>query len=168
MIPRFAGKVGPTDPGRVSSTITVDSHLAYLRAPVPKNVYQPSCANTVYDQACGLNRSIYETTVMVTSVSADGIEVGISGAALLNSRYQGGFARFIGSGSNAGQQVTVWDNSMGGLTLLYPFPAALHVGDTLAIAPGCQKSMPACAAFDADWKDRFRGHPHVPKPETLL
>lgn len=170
IIPRFAGRVGPTDPGRTTSTITVDSHLAYLRAPVPKNVYQPSCSNTVYDGTCGLNRASRETHVTVTSVSDDGLTIGITGATLVAGKYLGGFARFTGLNSpNANQQATVWNNTTNSVTLLYPFPADLYVGHTLALAPGCTKTMTACADFDAaGWRNRFRGHPHVPVPETML
>lgn len=170
VIPRFSGKVGPTDPGRTMSTVTVDSHLAYLRAPVPRNVYQPSCSATVYDSTCGLDRASRETHVSVASVSADRLQIGVSGATLVAGKYLAGFARFTGlTGSNANQQVTIWDNTASQITLLYPFPADLHVGHTLALAPGCTKTMAACKAFDlAGWKNRFRGHPHVPVPETLL
>lgn len=168
IIPRFTGKVGPTDPGRSRSTVVVDSLLAYLRAPVPRNLYQPSCGNTVYDSACGLNRPSRETHVTVTSVSPDGLTVGISGATLVANKYQAGFARYTSLGSNVAQEVTVWGNTSNTVTLLYPFPAPLLVGNTLALAPGCPKTITACQAFDAGWKDRFRGHPHVPVPETTL
>lgn len=170
VVPRFAGRVGPTDPGRSLSTITVDSHLAYLQSPVPKNVYQPSCSNTVYDTTCGLDRASRETHVTVASVSEDRMTVGITGAVLAADKYLAGFARFTGLlGGNVNQQVTVWGNTASVVTLLYPFPDDLNVGDTLALAPGCPKSMVACAAFDsAGWRNRFRGHPHVPVPETTV
>lgn len=168
VIPRFAGKVGPCVPGRVSSTITVDSMLAYLRAPVPRNVYQPGCANTMYDAACGLNRAAYESIVTVVSITADALTVAVT-PAMTASRYLGGFARFVGTGANAGQQVTVSDNSESALSLLSAFPAPLSVGQTLAVAPGCSKSMAACEAHDATgWRDRYRGYPYVPEPETQL
>lgn len=166
VIPRFTGKVGPCNPGRMSSTVTVDSLLAYLRAPVPRNVYQPSCANTIYDGACGLNRAAYETSVTVTTISADGLTVGFTGPALTASAYFGGFARFAGAGGNVSQQVTIKDNGAASLVLLYPFPAPLLPGDQLAIAPGCAKTMAACNGYGNII--RFRGHPHVPVPETML
>jgi uncharacterized phage protein (TIGR02218 family) len=166
VIPRFTGKVGPCDPGRGKSKVTVESLLAYLRAPVPRNVYQPSCANVVYDAACGLSRAASETTVTVTSVSADGLTIGLANS-LTSGRYLAGFARFVAADvGNAGQIVTVADNSANALTLLYPFPDDLLPGDLLAIAPGCAKSMSACVAFGN--LQRFRGHPHVPVPETML
>lgn len=170
IIPRFSGRIGPVDPGRTKSTITVDSHLAYLRAPVPRSVYQPSCGNNVYDSACGLDRASREQHVTVTSVSADGLTIGVSGATLTAGKYVGGFARFTGLNSpNVNQQVTVWGNASNQLTLLYAFPADLIVGHTLALAPGCPRTTSACAAFDpSGWRNRFRGHPHVPVPETML
>lgn len=167
IIPRFAGKVGPCTPGRMTSTITVDSMLAYLRAPVPRNVYQPSCANTVYDGACGLDRASREVLVTVSAISTDALTISVP-STLVASAFAGGFARFAGTGSNVAQQVTVSDNDTGSVTLLGPFPAPLLIGQQLALAPGCTKTMTACAAFDANWRDRFRGHPHVPEPETML
>ncbi len=143
----------------------VDSLLAYLRAPVPRNVYQASCANTVYDAACGLNRSARETTVTIQSVSADGLTVTIYGN-IQSGLYASGFARFLDGGSNAGQQVTVRENTAGVMTLLYKFPGALVAGDRLALAPGCQKTRDACNGYGNIV--RFRGHPHVPVPETML
>lgn len=167
IIPRFVGKVGPCNPGRMHSTITVESLLAYLRAPVPRNVYQPSCSNTIYDAACGINRAAHETVVTITSVSADGLTIGISGATLAAGAYVGGFARFTGSaGGNANQQVTVKSNTASTLTLLYPFPSDLVITQQLAIAPGCAKTLDACRGYSNI--SFFRGQPHVPVPETSL
>lgn len=167
VIPRFVGKVGPCNPGRMSSAITVESHLAYLSAPVPRNVHQPSCLNTIYDGACTLNRAANETTVTVVSVNLDGLTVNVSGATLTASRYLGGFARFVGTvGGNVNQQVTVSDNGTGQITLLYPFPASLLIGQQIALAPGCAKSMDDCNSFGNII--HFRGHPHVPVPETAV
>lgn len=165
VIPRFTGKVGPCNPGRLTSTITVDSLLAYLRAPVPRNVYQPSCANTIYDVACGLNRASREVAVTVTGISADGLLLAVTGSHVA-SAYVAGFARFTGVGANVAQEVTINDNTASSITLLYPFPASLVVGDTLSLAPGCTKSRAACAVYGN--VVRFRGHPHVPVPETML
>lgn len=167
IIPRFVGKVGPCNPGRMRSTITVESLLAYLSAPVPRNVYQPSCSNTVYDDACGLNRAAHETVVTVTSVSLDSTTIDISGASLTVDQYLGGFARFVGTvGGNVNQQVTIKSNSAGQIVLLYPFPASLLIGQQLALAPGCPKTTTACNGFGNIV--RFRGHPHVPVPETAI
>lgn len=166
VIPRFTGKVGPCNPGRVVSTLTVESLLAYLRAPVPRNVYQPACSNTVYDSGCGLDRVSRETAVTVTSVSDDGLNIGVSGTHTADF-YLGGFALFLtGASGNLNQQVTIKSNSANSLVLLYPFPVALQVGNTLALAPGCQKTLAACTAYGN--LARFRGHPHVPVPETLI
>lgn len=166
IIPRFAGKVGPTNPGRGSSKMVVESLLAHLRAPVPRNTYQPSCANTLYDAACGLARSARETTVTVASVSADGLTIGLTGS-LTAAAFEAGFARPVtGPAGNTGQQVTIKSNTVNSLLLLYPFPVALSQGDQIAIAPGCQKTLAACTAYANT--ARFRGHPHVPVPETVL
>lgn len=167
IIPRFVGKVGPCNPGRMLSTITVESPLAYLSAPTPRNVYQPSCSNTVYDNACGLNRAARETVVTVASVSADGLTVNVTGASLADAAYVGGFARFATTnGGNVSQQVTIADNDGNEVTFLYPFPADLLIGDQLALAPGCPKTMNGCNAFGNIV--RFRGDPHVPVPETAI
>lgn len=166
IVPRFTGRVGPSNPGRTVSTLTVESLLAYLRAPVPRNVYQPACANTMYDAACGLNRASNETVVTITTVSLDGHTLGITGAHLADA-YLGGFARITASAAgNQGQQVTVKANGPNSLTLLYPFPVLPAPGDQLALAPGCAKTMAACTAYGN--LPRFRGHPHVPVPETML
>jgi len=166
IIPRFTGRVGPAQPGRAVSTLTVDSLLAYLRAPVPRNTYQPACANTIYDSACGIDRATREVLVTVTSVSLDGLTVGITGTHAADA-WLGGFARYLtGVAGNLGQQVTIKGNGANSLTLLYPFPVALAAGHSLKLAPGCRKTLAACAAYGNT--PRFRGHPHVPVPETLL
>lgn len=166
IIPRFTGRVGPCEPGRSKSRMQVESLLAYLRAPVPRNVYQPSCSNTVYDGACLLDRASREQAVTVVSVSADGLQVQVTGATLVVNKYLAGFARYTASGANVNQQVTVASNDADTLTLLYPFPATLLPGQTLALAPGCNKTLAACRDFDNE--PHFRGHPHVPVPETML
>lgn len=167
VIPRFTGRVGPCQPGRVTSKLTVESLLSYLNKPVPANVYQAPCPNTLYDSNCGVRRAANETTVTITSVAADQLTFGVSGT-LTAEALQGGFSRFVGTGGNVTQQVTVADNTAHGITLLYPYPTPLAVGDTLVLAPGCLKSMAACATYGGEWRDRFGGQPHVPVPETLL
>lgn len=167
VIPRFSGKVGPCTPGQLRSTITVESLLSCLTNPVPKNSYQPSCGNTIYDDVCALNRASRETTVTVASISPDGLSVGISGATLTAGAYVGGFARFLPNvGGNANQQVTIKSNTASTMVLLYPFPANLVIGQTLAVAPGCAKSMDACNGYGNIV--RFRGVPHIPVPETVI
>lgn len=162
--PRFTGKVGPCNIGRYQSTITVDSLLAYLRAPVPRNVYQASCTNILYDSACGLNRAAFERTVTVQSVSDDRLTISLVGN-VQAGMYASGIARFLGNGSNSGQQVTIRDNTATTLTLLYPFPDVISIGRQLALAPGCQKTRDSCNNFGNI--ARFRGQPHVPVPETM-
>lgn len=166
VIPRFTGRVGPCNPGRVKSSIMVESLLAYLRAPVPRTVYQPSCSNTLYDAACGLSRASREVVATVSTVSLDGQTIGVTGTHVADA-YLGGFARFTAGGAgNQNQQVTVKSNTTNSVVLLYPFPAQLVPGDQLALAPGCAKTLAACAAYGNT--PRFRGHPHVPAPETMI
>jgi uncharacterized phage protein (TIGR02218 family) len=163
IMPRFTGRIGACRPTRFSATMVVDSHIAYLNAPVPRNVWQPNCHNNIYDTACGLSRAAREVTVTVTSVT--GLSIGISGTHTANA-FASGFAKFSGSGANANWQASVRENGSNTLTLMYPFPAPLQVGDSLVLAPGCAKTLAACTAFGNT--PRFRGHPHVPVPETLL
>lgn len=160
----FAGRVGDCELGRTSARLSIDSHLKLLNAPVPRNAYQSGCLNTVYDSACGLDRASREVIVSVTSVNGD--VIGVS-PAIAAGWFAAGPCRFGGSsGANAGRSVSIRSNTSNTITLLNPFPVSLQVGNTLYLAPGCNKTMDACNQLNNIV--RFRGQPFVPVPETLL
>ena len=163
----FGGRQGDTSMGRHEASVTVKSDLELLDAQVPKNLWTPGCANTLYDSACGQSRAGRTVT---------GTTVGLSGSP--KTQFASGLAQATGyfdlgvvtitSGLNTGQVRTIKYHQSGGGTVVViaPFPFPVLAGTTFNIYPGCDKTQATCLAKFANLI-RFRGKPYVPVPETV-
>jgi hypothetical protein len=178
----FSGRVADVSRvDRYEAQLTVKSDLETLDAMVPRDVYQAGCLNTLYDPACGADR--VAKTVTTTAASATTAVRTSFGHALTQPTgyFDLGVARGV-TGANAGVSRTIKAYTQAGaLVVLQPWPFAVQAGDTFALVPGCTKALYTDAALtvrdvngcwkfhsDADVARRFRGHPFVPTPETVL
>ena len=51
----FEGNVSAANPSRYEIKLKVKSELEKLNLPTPRNLYQPTCVNTLFDANCGIN-----------------------------------------------------------------------------------------------------------------
>jgi uncharacterized phage protein (TIGR02218 family) len=188
MIEWFRGRFGDVLPNRSMARLVVKSSTELLDVMVPREVYQPGCANTVYDGACGVDRAsktVNGSTASSTDATRTIVTINPTGAVntptVANGYFDLGVISWI-TGANAGQsrtvkrhqgQVTAGVLPAQVITMLSPllYPAA--PGDTFAIYPGCNGSKTdagGCPKFysQALIELRFRGHPYVPVPETVV
>ncbi|MFV5466157.1 DUF2163 domain-containing protein [Acinetobacter towneri] len=144
--------------------VSVASDLDDLAVQMPRNLYQPSCNNTLFDSACALRRENY----LVNTV----IESGSTTARILCtlSQPQGWFTQgvieFLDSG-NVGLKRTVRLHESGALLLTLPLLEAPQSGQRIKVYPGCDKRLETCINRFSN-KDHFRGAPYVPVPETAV
>jgi uncharacterized phage protein (TIGR02218 family) len=71
------------------------------------------------------------------------------------------------SGALAGQQRPIKKYTLGTpntLELMRPFPTAPAPGDTMDVAPGCDKLKATCTTKFSNLA-HFRGEPFIPAPE---
>lgn len=162
----FAGRINDVSINRYEAAITVQSDLELLDANVPRNLYQPSCMNTLYDGACGKNKAALTVSNAVTSTPTPTKTVFDTTLSQAASYFDLGVVTFT-SGQNSGVSRTIKSFAAGGLvTLIAPLPFAPATGDTFTIYPGCDKTMSTCTSRFSNLA-RFRGQPFIPVPETV-
>lgn len=163
----FVGRVAPVQAGRSLVKVTAHGHTELLDQPLPRNLYQAGCVNTLYDSSCALVKASFG----VNGTAATGSTPSTINNTLAEATgyFDMGSITFT-SGANSGLSRTVksyTQGSPGTVTLISPFPVAPADGDTLTIYPGCDKTVANCA-LKFNNLARFRGFPHVPLNETAV
>ena len=161
----FTGRVAQVEADRATVELTCTSDVELLEAPFPRNVYQPTCAHTLYDAGCALNKAFftYGSTVRAGSTAKILNETTLTDP---TGWYNLGTVTMT-SGALTGQIRPVKAYTSGSpstIELLRPFPTAPAPGDTMDVAPGCDKRQGTC---DTKFTNigRFRGEPFIPVPE---
>lgn len=158
----FQGRVSDVQAGRSTAQLTVKSELELFDTQLPRNMFQSGCINTLYDHACGLNKSSYAWNAIVQA-GATTTTIPISPAP-----YDGYFAlgsiQFT-SGVNNSIRRSVRGFSGGVLVLALPLVSAPAAGDSLTGYPGCDKLQGTCSGKFNNVIN-FRGFPFIPDPET--
>ncbi|HUC63439.1 MAG TPA: DUF2163 domain-containing protein [Alphaproteobacteria bacterium] len=158
----FLGRVGEVDAGRTQATIHVNSHLELFDIAMPRNLYQPSCVNTLYDGSCTASRAAFAVT---SSVAAGSSQTDVL-CALTQAAgwFDLGVLEATGGG-NAGFARMVKCYTPGSFTLVSPFPVAFAVGDPFTAYAGCDKTQATCQSKFNNLA-HFKGFPYIPPPET--
>jgi uncharacterized phage protein (TIGR02218 family) len=163
----FAGRIAEVHSvTRWEASINVKSDLELLDVMVPRDVYQPGCLNTVYDAACGRSRSAFTVTGAATVGSSQARTVFGHALSQAPGWFDLGVVTFA-SGANAGIARTVKQHTSAQLKVLQPLPFAVEAGDTFTVYPGCDKTVATCTSKFNNLP-RFRGHPYIPVPETVV
>lgn len=159
----FSGRVAESTVGTSAGTLTVRSDLEILDIKMPRNLYQSGCINTLFDAGCGVNKVSFVSNAITASGSTQSI-------LLCNLSQANDYFTFgeitMTSGANAGVRRTVRAYQTGQITLAYPLPKPVTIGDTFQAWPGCDKTSTGCAKFSNT--ARFRAFPFVPVPETSI
>jgi len=170
----FAGRVaGVRRIDRYAADLTVKSDLQLLDVSVPRDVYQTGCLNTLYDASCGASRSAFLVTGSASGATNSArTTFAASGLAQAAGYFDLGVI-VMTSGAASGQQRTVKLHTTGSITVIRPWTASIAPGDTFSIWPGCNKSPSdanGCPKFFStpNVKLHYRGHPYIPKPETVF
>lgn len=160
----FEGTLQINELTRDSVRMEVHSDMERLNLQMPRNVYQPSCGNTLFDNACGLSKAAHTVAGLVTSNSAN-LRTVATDFAQADGFFNGGTLHFI-SGENTGALCTVLNYAGGIFTLMRPLNSAIALNDQVEACPGCPRTIAACTSFGN--LANFRGHPFIPTPETAI
>lgn len=164
---KFIGRVAEVNISKSLAVFSVNSHLELLNQNMPRNLYQSSCVNTLYDASCTLNRTSFAVSGTVASGStAISINATLSQA---TGYFDQGIITFT-SGANNGISRTVKSYVHGTpstASLIAPFAATPAPGDTFTIYPGCDKTSATCASKFSNLLN-FRGFPFVPDNSTAV
>lgn len=164
----FYGMVDDVDGNRHEARVKVVSMTKMLNVMVPRDVYQPSCKNVVYDPStCKLARSTWLVTGSATSsLNTYRTTFTASGLAQASGYFALGAIKMT-SGLNLGISRTVRAHASGGvLTALQPWPFAIAPGDTFEIVPGCDNTLATCTNKFNN-RPRFRAESFIPVAETV-
>lgn len=163
----FAGTlaVKSTQGGKIKCDVL--SELNLLDKPMPPDVYQAQCKNTLFDAGCGLNRAAWRVAGTVSIVGTGLTAKSGFGSALAQPAgwFEQGTVQFL-TGANAGVKRTVKGFASGAFTFALPWPQAIAVSDTFEAYPGCARNQAVCGSKFAN-VIRFRGEPYIPQPETV-
>jgi uncharacterized phage protein (TIGR02218 family) len=167
----FSGSVSTIQTvSRTGCTLEVTTDAERMAIMMPRRVYQPSCSNTLFDAACGLNRLSYVYGSQFSG-PADGTgSVYIS--AITNAALVGYFDQgyvMLTAGPYAGFRKTIkyTDFYAGYLRFWFfePWPATLSATSFNAY-PGCDRQKATCSAKFNNLI-HFTGYPYIPVPETV-
>jgi uncharacterized phage protein (TIGR02218 family) len=159
----FTGRVADLVTGRHVAEVNIKAPTELLDTKIPRNLYQPGCHNTLYDDACGLVKTSYGAIGNVTSTSTK--QVINSDIATSDGVYSLGVLKYL-TGTNAGLSYTVKQQVGGQITLIAQSLAAPSVGNQFVVYPGCDKTAATCKNKFSNIT-RFRGQPFIPVPETI-
>lgn len=160
----FEGRLIEPKLDRNRVEVSVASDLDDLAIQMPRNLYQPSCNNTLFDSACALRRENYVVnTVIETGSTASRILCSLSQP---QGWFTQGVIEFL-DGGNAGLKRTVRLHESGALLLTLPLLEAPQNGQRIKVYPGCDKRLETCINRFSN-KDHFRGAPYIPVPETAV
>lgn len=159
----FSGRVADMDLTRTGIKIVVKSDLELLNISMPRNLYQPSCLQTLYDSDCGVVRASFAQAGTVAS--GTNISVNSPGLPQGDKYFDLGYIQFT-SGALTGAKRTIKSYASKTLQLLSPMPQPPANGDLFTAYPGCDKTLGVngCAKFANT--SRFKGLPFIPVPET--
>jgi uncharacterized phage protein (TIGR02218 family) len=159
----FVGRVAEIDAGRSYATFQIASHLELLNQKIPRNLYQASCVNSLFDASCGLTRAAYAVNGTVGAGST-GAQVNAT-LTQATGYFDLGTITFT-SGLNQGLSRTIKAyTNPSTLTLIAPLPEIPQAGDTFTAWPGCDKLSSTCGAKFGNLA-RHRGFEFVPAAET--
>lgn len=160
----FEGRIIEPEFDRNTIQASVASDLDELNVQMPRNLYQPSCSNTLFDHACGLNRENYalETTIAAGS-TASRILCDIHQP---QGWFTQGVIEFL-EGGNKGLKRTIRLHELDVLLLTLPLLEQPQIGQRMRIYPGCDKRLETCQNRFNNFP-RFRGAPFIPIPETSV
>ena len=158
----FSGRMAEVRPTRTETKVVVKSSLELLNVQMPRNLYQPRCGFTLYDQGCGVSKAAFKaTSVVAAGATRTSIPCSL---AHMDDWFTRGVISFT-SGVNAGVTRTVKGYAPGIVGLALPLAEPPAAGDTFDVWPGCDKTLETCEGKYAN-KSKFRGFPYVPVPET--
>lgn len=166
----FSGRVGQVEGDRYQAVIEIQSDLELLTNKVPRNVYQSSCSNTLYDVGCTLSRASFTATGSVAANTSNGALVVQSLNTFASDFFTNGVIEFT-SGENSGIRRTVKHFQAGGATqgifVFQAFPNPVAANDTFSISAGCDKTPNTCNSRFSNLIN-FRGLPWIPNSETVM
>lgn len=129
--------------------------------------FSPECRADFCDQRCGLSLVEYQQITTVATKSSDPAVFTIPAITAPTQGYAGGTVEWT-AGQNTGRvmEISAYDATSRTITLFEQMAYPIAIGDTLKIAPGCDKTRDSCKVYKNILN--FRGEPDVPGQDEYL
>lgn len=150
-------------------TILCQSVQSSLRRPGLRRLYQTTCPHVLYGGGCGVVRSVFLTTAVLSAVSGLDLTSSsfiISVDVVFDANwFVGGYVEVSSGGLVSTRFITAHDNVNGILTLNLPLPTAV-VGTTVDAHPGCDHANSTCGAKFSNIEN-YGGFPFIPEKNPM-
>lgn len=169
----FAGQVRDIEVQRTKAVLTMASGLEQLRAPIPRNTYQPGCANSLYDGICNLSKTgsaggqSFQASGTVVAASSTVLSITLASAPTQPDGYFDLGYLEVSAGAFRGLRRTIKRHVGAVVSLIQPLPFALPNTQAVVLQAGCDKQVATCVA-KFDNRGNFRGQPYIPQPDNAL
>ncbi|NTV01938.1 MAG: DUF2163 domain-containing protein [Chlorobiaceae bacterium] len=147
---------------RTEAELKVKSNLALLDMNMPRNTWQGSCINTLYDDWCGISK---QSKGISGQAEAGSTDIAVKWSNATAATYWKGTVDFV-SGANAGQTRTIKNSDGAHLIFATPLPYIVDEGDAFIAYPGCDHTTTTCTLKGN--LPRIRCFPYIPTAETAL
>lgn len=159
----FSGSVGALEGvGRTEGKLKVRSDLALLNAPMPRNIYGPSCQHIIFDSGCKLIKGDFEVNG-AAETGTTSTKIKFTGAGAETPPLSLGTI-YIENSDNVMFSRTIREAAGDWLYLSYPLDFVPEVGTLFVAFPGCPRTLTACDGFGN--RINFKAFPFVPVAET--
>jgi len=173
----FSGRVSDISGSSTTLKMAVKSDFELLNVKVPRNIYQASCLNTLYDATCKASPVWQDGRVetvgrnyIVTQFGGqypqgtfnNGIMTFKEGK---NKGVSRAIKRFVDQRDTMSPPAGMAVESLKEFHFLQSFPHPIQGSDQFQVCAGCDKTQATCQARFGNLHN-FRGFPFIPEPET--
>lgn len=151
----FVGQIKNVSFEGNKASLTCVGFEHYLQQRIPKYRCQIGCNNDLFDDFCGLSRTVWGTYTEITTVDTDGV---VLSSANFGTYENGWFTRgFVKWGDHYRMIV---DHSETAITIRFNMPG-FTAGESIQAYAGCDKQLHTCVE-KFDNMLNFFGHPWIP------
>lgn len=163
---KFFGNIGDHDQiSRTMAKFTCRAGTDELANSLPRNILQPTCIWTLFDNGCGLNKASFAVNGTVATGTVNTLTTNLTN---VDTYFDNGQLTFL-TGPNAGHVMAIrtYLHASGQIIFFIPLPTAPLVGDTFVAYPACDKLKTTCVNKFSNLAN-YRGFDFVPVPETVI
>ncbi len=167
---RWIGEIKSTQPNGRKITAAAVFFGGLLEQKIPRVLIGPRCNTRLFSAKCGLVKATFDKTGTFTSAAGCVLTIATAAADAANTFVHGSIE--IGAGAAWEVREIIASAPTGGgqlITVDWPFRQAA-AGQAVLFARGCDLTGATCRTLGpaGSWKDRFRGHEHVPTDNYSL
>lgn len=158
MVQAFTGFVTSFNQKGATADLECSQILDNLSQTVPWAVFKVGCIWALYQIGCGVDKSLFEETALVTGIDSDTIE-----SPEFSAKPDGWFTNGFAVNPDTGEQrfITAHDAVAGTIKVVYPF-LSLNGGQNLLVYAGCARTKEVCSAKFNN-KINYVGFDHFPE-----